>query len=306
MASMKEIKRRRDSIISTSQITKAMKLVATVKLQKTKQIATDSIPYFNVMYDTMASVLKKSASVNNKYIKNVKDGKKGLVVISSNRGLAGGYNSNIVREILKEDSQYNFTKDNTIVYSIGNKVKEALLRKGFSIEAEFNECLDNPDINVAKDVSKYILNDYVDGKISEIYLVYTYFKNTLVHIPRILKLLPLNIEDRIDDNEDLYSKKDMYKAYKSEYENDDKLVMNFEPEDELILNMLIPQYITSLLYGGMTSSIASENGARMTAMDAATNNANEIIENLSVKYNRARQGAITQEITEIVAGANAI
>ena len=306
MASMKEIKRRRDSIMSTSQITKAMKLVATVKLQKTKQIATESIPYFNVMYDTMTSVLKKSSNVNNKYIKNAKDAKKGLVVISSNRGLAGGYNANIVREILNEDSQYNFTKDNTVVYAIGNKAKDALIRKGFTVLREFNDCLDNPDINVAKEVSKTILDDYVDGKISEIYLVYTYFKNTLVHIPRVLKLLPLNVEDRIDDNEDLYSKKDMYKGYKSQYENDDKLMMNYEPEDEMILNMLIPQYMTSLLYGGMTSSIASENGARMTAMDAATNNANEIIDDLSVKYNRARQGAITQEITEIVAGANAI
>ena len=232
MASMKEIKRRRDSIISTSQITKAMKLVATVKLQKTKQIATESIPYFNVMYDTMTSVLKKSSNVNNKYIKNTKDAKKGLVVISSNRGLAGGYNANIVREILNEDSQYNFTKDNTVVYAIGNKVKDALIRKGFTVLREFNDCLDNPDINVAKEVSKTILDDYVDGKISEIYLVYTYFKNTLVHIPRVLKLLPLNIDDRIDDNEDLYSKKDMYKGYKSQYENDDKLMMNYEPEDE--------------------------------------------------------------------------
>ncbi len=138
-------------------------------------------------------------------------------------------------------------------------------------------------------ISKEVLTAFENGEISEIYLAYTGFKNTVVHIPTLLKLLPVEVSEEEETARE-----------------DDHVMMNFEPEDEEALNLLIPKYITSLIYGGMIEAIASENGARMQAMDAATSNAEEMIEDLTLLYNRARQGSITQELTEIIAGANAI
>ena len=306
MASMKEIKRRRASIESTGQITKAMKLVATVKLQKTKQIATDSVPYFNTIYETVSEILKKSYTVNSKCVKKSNGGKKGLIVISSNKGLAGGYNSNIIRAITGEEAKIEFNKDDTLIYSIGTKARDALQRKGFTIKEDYNEAIDKPSIDLSRKIAETILDDFFTDEIDEIYLLYTFFKNTLVHIPRILKILPIEENEVIlEHSEELVRKNDFVPA-RSVYVDDPTTPMNYEPADDEILNSIIPTYLTSLIYGGMTSSIASENGARMTAMDNATNNANELIEELGLQYNRARQGAITQELTEIVAGANAI
>ena len=143
-------------------------------------------------------------------------------------------------------------------------------------------------------ISKDVLGAFERGEISEIYLAYTAFKNTVVHVPTLLKLLPVQI-----DEGEMQGSEDGAQA-------EDKVPMNFEPEDEEALNLLIPKYITSLIYGGMIEAVASENGARMQAMDSATSNAEEMIDNLTLLYNRARQGSITQELTEIIAGANAI
>lgn len=304
MATIKEIKRRRSSIESTKQITKAMKLVATVKLQHTKERAQNSIPYFDTMYSTVSDIIKKSQNVKNEYITSKEGGKKALIVISANRGLAGGYNSNIIKELIGIDSKFDFNEQNTLVYSIGSKVRDALKRKGFTIENDFSECIENPNFKDVSRISSIILNDFKAGKISEIYLTYTLFKNTVVHIPRTLKLLPIENTDH-DMNEGLKQKKG-FDMYVSEYANDDKLIMNYEPQDDEIISLIVPKYINSLIFGAMTASVASENGARMTAMDSATNNANELIDKLSIQFNRARQGAITQELTEIIAGANAI
>jgi F-type H+-transporting ATPase subunit gamma len=137
-------------------------------------------------------------------------------------------------------------------------------------------------------ISKELLDAYAAGEIGEIYLAYTHFKNTVSHEPKLLKLLPVEVaeEDVAESNADL--------------------LMNFEPNEEEALELIIPKYITSLIYGGLVEAVASENGARMQAMDSATSNAEDMIADLSLKYNRARQGSITQELTEIIAGAEAI
>ena len=308
MPTIKEIKNRRSTIESTSQITKAMKLVATVKLQHTKDRAQNSIPYFDTMYNTVTDILKKSMNVNHTFTRESNEGKIALIVISGNRGLAGGYNSNVVRALTSEDAEVKFDVNDTLVYSIGGKVRDALKRKGFQIEKDYSEWLEDPDFEDAYNISKEIIADYKTDKIREIYLCYTFFKNTVVHIPRVLKLLPFTPDDiQADMHKDTtIINRSAYKVKRSEFADSENLIMNYEPADDEILDMIIPKYITSLIYGAMTSSIASENGARMTAMDNATNNANELIDKLSIQYNRARQGAITQELTEIIAGANAI
>ena len=289
MASMRDIKRRKGSIQSTQQITKAMKLVSTVKLQRAKQNAEKSGTYFRYMYDTVNSILKRTKNLNHKYLKSGETGKKAVIVITSNRGLAGGYNSNVIKLITRGE----LANEDLAIYAIGKKGKEALQRK-YEVKADYSDVIEEPAYADAMVISKEILEAFANGEISEIYLAYTAFKNTVVHIPTLLKLLPVEIKEETQVDAE------------GEDAAESKVPMNFEPEDEEALNLLIPKYITSLIYGGMVESVASENGARMQAMDSATSNAEDIISDLTLKYNRARQGAITQELTEIIAGASAI
>ena len=284
MASMRDIKRRKGSIQSTQQITKAMKLVSTVKLQRAKQNAEKSQTYFHCMYNTVHSILRRTQNLEHKYLKSGESGKKAIIVITSNRGLAGGYNSNVIKLI----TQGELANEDLAIYAIGKKGKDALA-KNYEIRADYSDVIEDPVYAEAMKISKEVLSAFENGEISEIYLAYTGFKNTVVHIPTLLKLLPVEVSEEEETAQE-----------------DNHVMMNFEPEDEEALNLLIPKYITSLIYGGMIEAIASENGARMQAMDAATSNAEEMIEDLTLLYNRARQGSITQELTEIIAGANAI
>ena len=283
MASMRSIKRRKGSIQSTQQITKAMKLVSTVKLQRAKGRAEKSKSYFECMYATVKSVRAKSGNIEHPYLKSGSSSKKAVIVITSNRGLAGGYNSNVIKLITKGD----FNKEDIVVYAIGSKGRDYLSRHGYQIGGDYSDVIEEPIYADAMRISDDLLKAFAEGEIGEIYLAYTAFKNTVSHIPTLLKLLPVDT-DGIEDVDD------------------DKALMNFEQDEEEALNMLIPKYITSLIYGGMVEAVASENGARMQAMDSATSNAEEMIEKLSLQYNRARQGSITQELTEIIAGAEAI
>ena len=284
MASMREIKRRRTSIQSTQQITKAMKLVSTVKLQKARTRAENSKAYFSYMYQTITSMLAKAGAINHPYVQGNKSDKIGIVVVTSNRGLAGGYNANVARMIIGNGIE----KEKVRLYTVGRKGGEILSRKGYEIAADFSDLIEEPNFADAKRIGEQILADYESGKIGQIYVAYTEFKNTVSHIPKLLQLLP--VEKEVAQEKTL----------------DELTPMNFEPNEEEALALLIPKYVTSILYGAFVEAVASENGARMQAMDSATNNAEEIINDLELKYNRARQGAITQELTEIIAGAEAI
>ena len=287
MASMRDIKRRKESIQSTGQITKAMKLVATVKLQKAKARAEESQPYFNAMYATVKSMLKKSGNINHPYLDDAGEGKKGIIVITSNRGLAGGYNSNVMKLV----TESGMKKEDVVIYAVGRKGRDGLARRGYEIAQDYSEAMNEPLFSDASEIGKQVLSDFTEGKISEIYLAYTVFKNTVSHIPTFIRLLPVAFEESEEE----------------EVKSEDALtMMNYEPEAEEALELIIPKYINSLIYGGLVQALASENGARMQAMDSATSNADEMIADLGLKYNRARQSSITQELTEIIAGANAI
>ena len=282
MASMRDIKRRKSSIQSTGQITKAMKLVSTVKLQRSKQIAENSRDYFDYMYRTVQSMLSKAGNIDHVYVKEPECRKKAVIMITGNRGLAGGYNSNVVKLITRSD----LPKEDLIVYTLGKKGREAMTRYGIELAEDYSEMIDNPEYIDALGLCDELLKLYKAGEIGEIYLAYTHFKNTVTHEPRLMKLLPVESEELESDSE-----------------ND--IPMNFEPVEEEALDLIIPKYVTSLIYGGMVESVASENGARMQAMDNATSNAEEMIDKLTLLYNRARQGSSTQELTEIIAGSQA-
>jgi F-type H+-transporting ATPase subunit gamma len=270
-----------------------MKLVSTVKLQRAKQRAEQSKTYFDCMYETVNSVLKKTSGMQHRYLQSGNSPRKAVIVITSNRGLAGGYNSNIVKLITRG----GLPKEDLDIYSIGKKGKDALSRYGYHIAWENSEIIEEPAYADAMQLSGKLLEEFAAGSIGEIYLAYTYFKNTVVHIPKFLKLLPVEAgadEPAENAGEGVREEKEL------------SIPMNFEPNDEEALDLLIPKYITSLIYGALVEAVASENGARMQAMDSATSNAEEMISNLTLQYNRARQGSITQELTEIIAGAEAI
>ena len=282
---MRDIKRRKLSIQSTQQITKAMKLVSTVKLQKAKAKAEESKPYFQTMYQTIGSILSKSGAIRHPYLERNDSNKKAVVAISANRGLAGGYNTNLVKLITGDE---NLPKEEVVIYNVGSKGREIFARKGYEIKADYSEVINQPLYKDAVDITKALLKSYRDGEIGEIYLAYTSFKNTVSQVPTLMKLLPMDLA-----------------SVKVE-EGEASAPMDYEPEPEDALEQLIPKYVSSLIYGAFSEAIASENGARMQAMDSATSNAEEMIAGLSLMYNRARQSSITQELTEIIAGADAI
>lgn len=283
---MRDIKRRKESVASTGQITKAMKLVSTVKLQKAKARAESNKPYFTLLYDTMCSILARSGGMEHRYLTSENSSRKAVIAITSNRGLAGGYNNNIVKEITKV-----FRPEDTDIYALGKKGLEGLSRKGFHIVEDYSEVMNEPLYSDAIYIGKNVLAAYERGDVGEIYLAYTNFKNTVVQEPKMIKLLPIDVEELMQG---------------SNLEIDKTTPMNYEPEADEALDMIIPKYMNNILYGAFVEAVASENGARMQAMDSATKNADEMIADLSLKYNRARQSSITQELTEIIAGAEAI
>jgi F-type H+-transporting ATPase subunit gamma len=201
--------------------------------------------------------------------------------------LAGGYNSNIVKLIANSD----IPKEDAQIYAIGSKGADGLKAKGYEIKVDNSEIMEAPTYDDAREVCDSVLKAYEEGEVNEIYLAYTHFKNTVVHEPKLLKLLPVEVpeEDGVEEETPKNT-----------------ALMSFEPNEEEALAMIIPKYVTSLVYGALVEAVASENGARMQAMDSATSNAEEMISDLTLKYNRARQGSITQELTEIIAGADAL
>lgn len=280
---MREIKRRRNSIQNTQQITKAMKLVATAKLQKAKTKAEETRPFFNKMFDTLGSIINTSSEIEHPYL-NVSDEvkNKGYIVITSNRGLAGGYNSNVCKLVIN-DEKPNKAK----ILSVGRRGKDFLASKGYEVAAEFNEVVDYPSYKDAQIVGERVLNMFKEGELDEVYISYTAFNSTISQEAKLIRILPVDTSE-----------------FDSVSEN--KEIMNYEPSPEKVFDYIIPQYINSIIFGALRESVASEHGARMTAMDSATNNAADMIDKLSLEYNRARQASITQELSEIVGGAEAL
>ncbi len=287
MASMQDIKRRKNSIQSTQQITKAMKLVSTVKLQRAKSKAESTKPYFNMMYATVSSILEKTDNVMHPYLTENGSEKKAVITITSNRGLAGGYNTNVIKEMEVQ----GLKPEECEVFTVGRKGYEILSRKGYHIVKDESEVINEPLYSDAIALSKAALELYTKGEVGAIYLAYTEFKNTVTQIPHVMQLLPIDVESM---------------EKQADEEAKSTTLMEYEPTPEEALDQIVPKYMTSLIYGAFVEALASENGARMQAMDSATNNAEDMISSLSLQYNRARQGSITQELTEIIAGASAI
>lgn len=193
-------------------------------------------------------------------------------------------------------TQGDFNKEDVVIYAVGKKGRDYIKRYGYEIALEDSDMINEPMYSDAGRLAEDLLKKYTEGEIGEIYVAYTVFKNTVVHVPTLQKLLPLGRADESAQTE----------GVKAEESADRRALMTYEPNEDEALGLIIPKYVTSLVYGALIEAVASENGARMQAMDSATDNAEKMISGLELQYNRARQGAITQELNEIIGGADAL
>ncbi len=275
--SSKEIKNRIRSMESTKQITKAMEMVASSKLRRAQVQVLSTRPYYETLYATIGDIVNNDADLSSPYMQTNKSDRICFVVIGGDRGLAGGYNSNILKLCHSQMAE----KD-VVVLPIGRKTAEFFKARGTALLTE-NYChAESVSAGDCFTIAKQLCKAFLAGEYGEIRIGYTNFVSVLTQTPVTRQLLPLRREDAAPGG------------------GADIL---YEPDAETVLGTIIPEYMGGVLYGALCESRAAEQAARRTAMDSATSNAEEMIADLSLKYNRARQAAITQEITEIVAGA---
>ncbi|SHJ65726.1 ATP synthase F1 subunit gamma [Paramaledivibacter caminithermalis] len=281
---MRDIKRKIKSVNSTKQITKAMELVSTAKLKKTRDRLEKVKPYFETVNSAIQDILRNATNIDHKYVREREINKSLYIVITGDRGLCGGYNINAIKKTLEDIKD----KDKASFVVIGHKAKNYFAKRGYEIVEEYLNISEKPEYTDAKNISRLALNLYKEGKIDEIKLIYTEFVSTISQVPKMLRLLPV-------------SKQEDEKAEDREFK-----YISYEPSPGAVLDYLIPKYVESTLYGALVESATSEQAARRIAMENATDNAEEMISNLVLSFNQARQAAITQEITEIVGGAEAL
>ncbi|MBO5952951.1 MAG: ATP synthase F1 subunit gamma [Oscillospiraceae bacterium] len=277
--STKEIKNRIRSMESTKQITKAMEMVASSKLRKAQAQVLNSRPYFEILYSTINDIVDSNREVSSPYLIQRPVKKTAYVVIAGDRGLAGGYNSNVLKLAYAEMEGKEVT-----VLPIGKKALDFYKARKLPLLSEQYREAEDLSVGDCFTIAKQVSRAYLDGQIDEIRVAYTNFVSVLSQTPATLRLLPLLRQTT--GREGKVSSDILY-----------------EPDCVEVFDAIIPEYLGGVLYGALCESRAAEQAARRTAMDSATQNADEMIQDLSLKFNRARQAAITQEITEIVAGA---
>lgn len=280
---MRDIKREIKSKQNMKQITKAMEMVAASKLRRAQEAAVSARPYADKLKEVVASIAASSTDVKHPMLESRPIKKTGYLVITSDRGLAGGYNANILRKLTQTIAQKHSSSDEYALFVIGRKGRDYFRRRNMPMVDEVIGLSDAPVFADIKTIAAAAVSMFADGSYDELYIYYNKFVNALTQIPTETRLLPL---DAISEGTTV-----------SNYE--------YEPSPEGVLEVLLPKYAETLIYSALLDGKASEFGARMTAMGSATKNATTMINQLTLTYNRARQAAITQEITEIVAGASA-
>lgn len=283
-ASLRDIKARINTTKKTSQITKAMEMVSASKLNRAEHNARSFTPYMEKIQEVVASVALGSNDASHPMLVKRPVKKTGYLVITSDRGLAGAYNSNVLRTVFQTIQERHRSAEEYAIIAIGRVGLNFFKRRNIPVALHITGLPDQPTFANIKEIANKTVNMFADGTFDELYMFYNHFVSAIQQDVTEKKLLPLT---------DLASNKKL-----TTYE--------FEPSQEEILEVLLPQYAESLIYGALLDAKASEHAARMTAMKNATDNAKELIRTLTLSYNRARQAAITQEITEIVAGANAL
>lgn len=282
-ANMKAVKLRIKSVQSTMQITKAMELVASSKLRKAKERAETCRPYFRELHQTLRDIARENMDFSSVYARDAASEKYCYVVVAGDRGLAGGYNANLFKCLEADAAGRDY-----VVLPIGKKAVEYFRRRGIPCVTE--QFAEIADISVADcfEMANLLCREFQEGKFGHIELCYTIFVSMLSQQPEVFSMLPL--ADLAEDEE----------------ESRRKDLILYEPNGIEVFDAIVPEYLAGLVYGGVCEGLASELAARRTAMEAATSNAEEMIDQLNLYYNRARQASITQEITEIVGGAEGL
>ena len=279
MSSLKEIKQRIQSVSSTRKITSAMKMVASAKLRKSQRLIENFLPYQNKLNNLLANFITSDTDCDSPFAADRKTEKVALVLISSNSSLCGAFNSNVIKlsnDVLNEYSALG--KENVKIYPVGKKVSRAMIKSGYKTEGVFDDLSDKPTYEAASALSEKLMNDFIDKKIDRVEMVYYHFKSKSAQSLTRSTLLPVALQGG---------------------EQTKELYYIVEPDRETILQELIPKVIKLTLYAALLDSNTSENAARTLAMQIATDNANELLQDLTLQYNKSRQQAITAELLDI-------
>ncbi|ANS76142.1 ATP F0F1 synthase subunit gamma [Paenibacillus yonginensis] len=282
---IREIKRQIKSVQNTRQITKAMEMVASAKLRRAQEKAQAARPYEEKLKEVVTSIAAGSSGVSHPMLETRPIKRTAYIVITSDGGLVGGYNSNMLRKVMERLSQHA-SKEEYGLFVVGRKGRDYFNRRNLPVVESVVELSDTPSFADIKKITSAAVQGFENEQFDEIYICFNRFINPLTQVPTIDRLLPFERAEGSSNGE-----------LKASYE--------YEPSPEGVLEVLLPKYAETLIYGALLEGKASELGAKMTAMGSATKNASKMIGELTLTYNRARQAAITQEITEIVAGANA-
>ncbi len=285
MATLKDIKKRIGSLKNTGQITKAMKMVSAAKLRRAQEAITSARPYAEKMQEVLSSLASGADATANPLLEVRESKKAGVILFTSGRGLCGGFNSNLIKEAEKFIAAELPGKE-VIMSFYGKKGQEYFKRRGVDAVGSYKLEAGQESYDVATDISADLIKAYEEGEIDEVYLVYGKFQSAMTQIPSVERLLPIVPEESTDMAE--------------------AVDFLFEPDADAILADLLPKYVTSQVYKSVLETAASEHGARMAAMDSASKNASEMIDKLTVQYNRARQATITTELMDIINGAEAV
>lgn len=276
---MKAIKRRIKSVGSTRQITKAMELVASSKLRKAKARAELARPYFNELYKTMCEIASANTDFSTVFTEKREVKNKLYIVVAGDRGLAGGYNSNVLKTAV------NAHKDDAVkpkIIAIGRKAGEFFSKRDYEMVASYSNIAEDIKPNTAQDIADIAIEMFTKGEVDEVHVFYTMFVSSMSQRPESMRVLPMDT-----------------------VQLENYGTMNYDPSPEAVFNRIVPRFTASLIQCAVVESFASEQGARRTAMENATDNADAMTESLSLLYNRARQASITTEIIDIVSGASA-
>jgi F-type H+-transporting ATPase subunit gamma len=291
MATLRDIKRRIKSVKSTQQITKAMKMVAAARLRRAQENIINSRPYSKKIFEMLNHLLNIENGIDNPLL-NSRDVKNvAIVIVTSDRGLCGGFNMNIIREatnLIQNEYKALYESGNVQLWCVGKKGQDHFARRNFRITGEYGGIFSNLDFNFALSLVKELTDKYIAGEIDKVVIVYNEFKSIIQQNIRIEQLLPIKQTEAPE---------------KLPHKVQDFI---YEPDRVEIIKKLLPKHLNSQVWRILQESFAAELGARMTAMDMATENAKELIKSLQLKYNKERQSAITTEILEIVSGANAL
>jgi F-type H+-transporting ATPase subunit gamma len=291
MASLKEVRARIASVTSTRKITSAMRMVSAAKLRRAQDAITGYLPYEQKLTNMLGDLLAFSSGdlsiplAENRVVKRV-----AVVVISSNGSLCGAFNSNVIKKMDEVLAKYsNLGKANILVYGLGKKVADAARKRGYELQGNLIHLVEKPDYGLVADIANELMDLFLKKEIDAVELIYNHFKNAAVQQIRAERLLPLTPEAK---------KTTLTGGYTLDY--------ILEPDEQYLVSRLVPKAVRNKLFSAVLDSVAGEFGARTTAMQTATDNAGEMIQDLKLKYNKARQEAITRELIDIVGGAESL